>query len=144
MSDKPLFKTVNRKPPVRRNDLVEPELSYTIVGAILDVYHQLGHGLKESTYQRAVAEALRQRGLTYEEQAYFPIQYEGQKVGKIFLDFLISGKIVLEFKSGDHFSRAFINQVNEYLKVTGRQLAILANFTSSGVHFRRIVNINLA
>lgn len=129
------------QPKVRRTDLVEPELSYKIVGAVFDVFNQLGSGLRESTYQKGVASALARQGLSFKEQVYCPISYNGKRVGCIYLDFLVDSRVILELKRGEYFARGNIQQVNEYLKVMELPLAILANITQSGVKFRRIVNI---
>lgn len=127
---------------IRRQDMVQPELSYRIVGALFDVYNALGHGLLEKTYQRAVAEALKNRGLAFKEQVPVPIAFQGVEVGKQYLDFLIEDKVILELKQGDRFKKGNLDQVNAYLKSGNKQLAILANFTKEGVLFRRIVNIH--
>lgn len=128
------------KSQVRRNDLVEPELSYEIVGSVFDVFNQLGPGLRESTYQKAIAQKFTQLGLPFKQQIYFPIMYQGKRVGWIRLDFIVAQKIVLELKRGEYFSRSNIQQVKEYIEVTGLSLAILINITQNGVRFRRIVN----
>lgn len=62
-------------------------------------------------------------------------------MGRYFFDFLVEGKIIVELKVGDFFSHRNIHQASEYLKASDLQLAILANFTSKGVKYRRIVNI---
>lgn len=130
------------KPSLKRNDLIEPDLSYEIVGAIFEVYNELGHGLKEITYQRAVASSLKKRGLIFQEQLMCPIKFNGEKVGTRFLDFLVANKIIVELKCGDHLARSHIAQVHEYLKLTNLNLAILATITSTGVRFRRIINLS--
>ncbi len=126
---------------VVRKDIVYPELSYQIVGALFDVANEIGSGHLERVYQRAVAKALHQRKLSFVEQVPFDIRFDGEKVGDYILDFLIEGKVVLELKQGDRFKRANLDQVVAYLKATGCKLALLANFTSQGVKFRRLVNI---
>ena len=67
---------------------------------------------------------------------------EDKIIGKRYLDYLVEDKIVLEIKRGDYFSKNNFNQVLEYLKITKLTLAILANFTSRGVKYKRILNIN--
>ena len=129
------------RPPVRRADLIEPELSYQVVGTVLDVFHGLGPGLRESTYQKAIAKELTIRGLMFNEQVYCPIVYKGECVGLRYLDFCIAGRIIVELKCGEYFSRANIQQVKEYLEITKLSLAIIANITQGGVKFRRIVNL---
>lgn len=124
----------------KKEVVIYPELSYKIVGALFDVYNAVGHGLLERTYQRAVAQSLKEHGLHFKEQVPYQVTFHGTTIGQQFLDFLIEGKIVLELKQGDRFRKENFNQVNAYLSATGCKLAILANFTSDGVVFRRIVN----
>ena len=124
-----------------RKDVVYPELSYQIVGALFDVSNEIGSGHLERVYQRAVAKALQQRNLSFVEQIPFDICFNGEKVGDYILDFLIEGKVILELKQGDRFKRANLDQVVAYLKATHCRLALLANFTSQGVKYRRLVNI---
>jgi GxxExxY protein len=48
---------------------------------------------------------------------------------------------VVEIKKGEKFSKTHIDQVMEYLKMSNLELAILINFGSQGVIFKRIINI---
>ncbi|MFA4846058.1 MAG: GxxExxY protein [Patescibacteria group bacterium] len=120
---------------------VYEEVSYRIIGCLYDVYNQLGSGLKEQVYQKAVGLKLSNDGFSFKEQVYVPIMYNGLRVGYRYLDLLVDGKIILELKSGSLFSRQNMDQTNEYLKLTGLQLAILANFSSNGVKIKRLVNL---
>ena len=58
------------------------------------------------------------------------------------MDFVIENKIVVEIKKGDRYSSRHINQILEYLKLSGLKLAILINFGSEEVSFKRIINIS--
>lgn len=127
-------------PKVIRTDLIYPELSYQIVGALYSVYNALGPGHHEKYYQRAVAGALKDIGLDFKEQVSIPLKFKGASIGRYQLDFLVDNKIVLELKKGDKFSKRNIDQVLQYLKSSGLRLAILANFSSDKVSFKRIVN----
>ncbi len=126
---------------IKRPDLLYPELSFKIVGALFSVYNELGGGLLEKVYQRAVAVALQEQGISFIEQVPFEISFKGQPVGQQYLDFLIEDCIVLELKQGDRFRKQSFDQVIAYLKATGKKLAILANFTRDEVAFRRILNL---
>ena len=127
---------------LKRNDLVHPELSYKIVGCAFEVHNALGQGRQEKHYQRALAEEFKNAGLKVAEQVYYPITFKEKHIGKDYLDFLINDQIVVEIKKGDRYSKQHIDQVLEYLKVGNKELAILINFGSQGVQFRRIVNFN--
>lgn len=124
-----------------RNDLLYPELSYKIVGVLFDVYNYLGSGHHEKYYQRAIAEEFRSKSIKFKEQVYFPLNYKDKIVGRIYMDFLIEDNVVLEIKKDNHFSKKNIDQVLSYLKFADKRLAILANFSSNGILFKRIVNI---
>ncbi len=122
------------------NNLVYPELSYKIVGVLYEVYNNLGFGYKEKIYQRAIEKELETLGIKYYSQAPYIIKYKKEIIGKRYLDFLIEDKIILEIKKGDYYARQNYQQVMEYLRVTNLKLAILSNFTSSGIKYKRIVN----
>lgn len=121
--------------------LLYPELSYKIVGILFDVYSELGPGYKEIYYERAIEKEFKLAELPFQRQLPYTLTYKGERLGKLYFDFLIDKKIILEIKKGDYFSRRSIHQTNEYLKATRLQLAILVNFSSHGVIYKRIVNI---
>ena len=127
---------------LKRDDLIYPELSYEIVGILFEAYNELGCGYQEKYYQKAVAELLKKRNLSFKEQVFTPIKFQEGKIGNYFLDFLIEEKIVLEIKRGEVFKRSNIQQVCAYLKAAQKKLGIIANFTKKGIKYRRIVNLN--
>jgi len=59
-----------------------------------------------------------------------------------YFDFLIDGKIILETKVRNYFSKKDIDQLCSYLKVKNLKLGIIAHFTKTGVKFKRIVNLS--
>lgn len=127
---------------LRRKDLVYPQLSYQIIGVLFDVYNELGGGHREKYYQKAVAIAFNRCNLIFKEQIFVPLNFKGIRVGNYYLDFLVDNKVVLEIKSGENFVRKNIEQVYSYLKATNLQLGILANFTKTGLRFKRIINLH--
>jgi GxxExxY protein len=126
---------------LRRDDLVYPELSYQIIGCAYEVFNELGFGHAEKIYQKAMSLALKNASLNYNEQLYTPLKFKAAVVGKKFFDFLVEDKIIVELKKNHFFSKANIDQVNEYLKSRDLKLALLINFTSKGVVYKRLVNI---
>ena len=121
--------------------ILHPKLSYKIVGVLFDVYNELGYGLKEKYYQRAIAIAFKKNRMVFKEQVSIPLEFQDTNIGRYFLDFLVEDKIVVEIKRGDHFSMNHIEQIFSYLQATNLELGILANFTSNGVKYKRIINI---
>lgn len=115
------------------------ELSYTIVGILFDVSNKLGPGYQEKYYQKAIVAELRKQGVSFKEQVPVPLRYEGEAIGRYFIDFVLDEKIVLEIKASRYFYKQDVKQILGYLKVTGIPLGILATFTGRGVLFRRIL-----
>ena len=126
---------------LHREDLVYPELSYAIVGCAYEVFNELGPGHAEKNYQKAFAYIFTEKKIPFKEQVYYPLTFKGKVIGRNFLDFLVDDKVIVELKKNGAFSKTNIDQVLNYLKVSNLKLAILLNFTSDGIKFKRIVNI---
>ena len=126
---------------LQRQDLVYPDLSYEIVGVLLNVYGKLGYGLREKSYEKAVALAFKQKGLKFAEQLYAPIVFEGEVIEKNYLDFLVEDKVVVELKRGDKFVKNHIDQVYSYLTNNKLELGILVYFAPQRLHYKRILNV---
>ena len=116
-------------------------MSYQIIGILFKVYNTLGYGYKEKYYQASIAALLKSLGIKFKEQVSVEIKMGGEVIAKGFADFIIEEKIIVEIKKGDSFRKDNMDQVHSYLKMTGLQLGILANFTSKGLLYKRIVNI---
>ncbi len=123
-------------------NLVYPELSYKVIGILFNVFNELGYGYQEKYYQKAIAIAFKDTGVIFKEQVSAPLEFRGRAIGRYYLDFLIEEKIILEIKRGDRFLRKNIEQVYGYLKKFNLKLGLLVNFTSNGLKFKRIVNLN--
>lgn len=131
----------NNKPLLKRKDLLYPELSYKIIGILFEIHNSLGYGYKEKYYQNAISCSFKQCKLSFKEQVPARIKFKNEIIGKIFFDFLIENKIILEIKKTDRFSKKEIEQIHGYLKTTGLKLGILAHFTKEGVRYKRILNV---
>jgi len=121
--------------------VVYKELSYKIMGAVFEVFRELGYGFKERYYEDAIAKEFENKGIKFKRQVPHKLTYKDEIIGNYRFDFLVEGKIVVELKRGDFFSRSNITQALQYLKASNLKLAILINITSKGVKFKRILNI---
>jgi GxxExxY protein len=128
---------------LKRKDLVYPELSYKLIGCAFEVYNELGFGHAEKFYQKAMAIQLKKEGLKFKEQVYTPLKFKGELIGKQYFDFLVDDKIIVELKKNNNFSKGNIDQVKQYLITSKLQLALLINFSPSGIISKRIVNIGV-
>jgi len=126
---------------VHKEDLLFPELSFQVVGILFEVHNTLGYGYLEKYYQKAIAALLTKAKIKFIEQALVEIVIADEVVAKGYADFIIDDKIILEIKKGDSYRKTNIDQLHSYLKMTKMELGILANFTSKGLLYKRIVNI---
>src|SRR3989339_1922189 len=123
-----------------KNEIVEKDLSYKIVGILFGVHSALGGTYQEKYYQRAVEIALKQAGLKFAKELSGDLLYKDEKIGKYRLDFLIENRIILELKAVPVVDKADYLQVRAYLKSANLRLGILANFRGKSLVYKRILN----
>lgn len=122
-------------------DLIYPELSYIVQGALFDVYNELRHlELSEEGWESALLIALAERGVSAQRQVEYELRYKGCRIGRFFVDVLADERLLLELKVEDELLPIDVAQVIAYLKVTGLKLGILVNFGGEELDFRRIPN----
>ena len=112
-----------------------------MIGCAFDVFNELGFGHQEKHYQKAFAISLESKKIKYKEQVYTPLKFQDKVVGRQYFDFLIEDKVIVELKKDARFAKQHMDQVNNYLKVSELQLAILINFSKDGVIYKRILNV---
>lgn len=125
----------------RRNDLIYSKECYLIMGLIFEVYNELGYGYKEAHYEEAIANKFRKNKIPFKRQLRAKLKCEGREIGIYIIDFLVFGKIVIELKQKNYFSKREIDQLYSYLKVTNLKLGLLVYFTKQGIRYKRIVNL---
>ena len=123
--------------------LIYPQLSYKLMAVLFKVQNKLGSSYQEKYYQRAIAKELENQKIPFEKEKQIKLAYEGEGIGNYFLDFVIDGKIVLEIKAVPFIKKEWTNQVVAYLVSTNLPLAIIANFRTSKLTYKRYVNPNI-
>jgi GxxExxY protein len=108
--------------------IYEPE-SYTIRGACMEVYKVMGNGFLEAVYQECLEMELAKCGIPFEAQKRVTLVYNGRTLKQTYVpDFICYDKIVLEIKAVSRTTPEHRAQVTNWLKATGFQLGLLANF----------------
>jgi len=120
-------------------EILFKELSYSIIGAAMEVLKILGGGFLEAVYQSALAFELKLRNIPFAQQIHLPVTYKNTLIGDYIADFVIDEKIIVEIKAVSQFNSAHEAQAMHYLTATGYRLAILLNFGSEKLEQRRIV-----
>ncbi len=114
-------------------------LSGMILEAALAVHKALGPGFLEGVYQKAMAAALRHRGISFDDQKEVHIFFEGEEVGLHRLDLMLADEIVVELKAVKALEDIHYSQVKSYLKATGLHVGLLLNFNAPTLVIKRIV-----
>jgi len=116
------------------------ELTYKVIGAAMRVHNELGPGLKEAIYHRALAAALRDAGVQAEDEYRFDVQLDGEWVGTLFLDEYVESELVVEIKALNHLlTKEEISQVITYLAVTECKVGLLINFGRPRLEYKRVL-----
>ena len=113
---------------IKNPDLLYPDLSYKVVGAIYEVWKKLGPAFKESIYQKALEEEFQTKNISFTSQKQIPIFYNQKKIGVYTPDFIIDDKIILEIKHLPMLTFKEKKQVWHYLKGSEYKLLLLVNF----------------
>lgn len=121
-------------------NILYKEESYAIVGALFEVYNNIGSGFSEIVYKDALQYEFKLRNIPFTREKEYSVSYKGHILPhKFFADFVIHDKIILEVKSVENLHDKHFSQCLNYLKVSNCRLAILANFHKDLLDHRRII-----
>ncbi len=122
--------------------MTENEISYIIRGAIFTVYNTLGPGLLESVYVAALVFELKKAGLIVKTEVPLPAVYKEEKLDLGFrIDILVNNLVIIEVKSIEKLAEVHHKIVITYLKLSGKKLGILVNFSTADIKksiFRKV------
>ena len=124
------------------NDKLKYEdITQKIIGASFEVHKFLGNGFQEVIYQRALAWELSQAELSFVREIEQEIFYKelSQPIGTRRADFVVEGKVLVELKAIVELEDVHIAQVLNYLKAYRLEVALLINFGSKSLTFKRLV-----
>jgi len=116
------------------------EESYSIVGALFDVYNNLGSGFSEIVYKDALEYEFKILNIPFQREKKFSVNYKDIILPhNFYADFVVYDKIILEIKSVENLNDKHLAQCINYLKVSQCRLSILANFHKDLLDHKRIV-----
>jgi GxxExxY protein len=122
--------------------MIHEKLSGEIIGAAMVVLNELGPGLDEKLYERALIIELRKRGHVVDQQKAFPVHYSGELIGNLVPDAIVDNLVVADPKVVEAFSETHVRQMIGYLAITKLKLALLLNFKHAKLEWKRIVREN--
>lgn len=100
-----------------------------VIGAAIEVHKQLGPGLLERLYLRALTAELKMRGMHPATEVLIPVRYKGIDIGgSLRADLLIPGRVIVEVKAVKSLEPVHEAQLITYLRLTGIRTGLLINF----------------
>ena len=122
-------------------ELKYKDITEKIIGASFEVHKFLGNGFQEVIYQRALAWEFSQAGLSFSREVEQDIFYKElqEPIGTRRADFVVEGKVLVELKAIISLEDVHLAQVLNYLKAYKLEVALLINFGSKSLTFKRLV-----
>lgn len=106
----------------------------------MEVHNELGHGFLESVYQDALEREFVLRDIPYVREHSISVSYKGLTLSSPYrADFLCFDSVIVELKAIKGLTPVEDAQVLHYLKATGFQRALLLNFGTPRLEYKRIV-----
>ena len=120
---------MNHEKHERHENILFKEESFTLQGAIYDVYREMGSGFLEAVYHECLSIEFRRRSIRFEAQKNLSLAYRGVPLQQVYrADFVCFDAIVVELKVVRDLAPEHKAQVLNYLQATGLHLGLLVNF----------------
>ncbi len=122
------------------SSIILKEESYQLIGICMEIHRELGMGFKEIVYKGALEYEFKSGKIKYVREKEFKIQYKDIILPhRYYADFIIHDSIILEVKASYMIVNNFVTQTINYLKASGLQLGIIANFGEKSFTSKRVV-----
>jgi GxxExxY protein len=103
-------------------------LIHEIIGCSIRVHRELGPGLLEKIYVRALQIELDASGLGFDTERMVSVTYRGQLLCRQRLDLVVAERVLLEIKAVDRLAPVHMAQTMSYLRLSELRVALLMNF----------------
>lgn len=114
-----------------------------VLDCAFEVHKALGPGLLESAYEECLCYEIGVRGLKVERQKPLPLVYKEVNMEAGYrVDLMVNDSIIVEVKSVEALNDVHLAQLLTYLKLSGCQLGLLANFNVKYLRdgIKRVIN----
>ena len=106
----------------------EHDLVYPVVGCAMEVINELGHGLREKTYEKALIVEFNRNDIQFSQQKIYKVYYKNVHIDDYIPDLLVNDELIVEIKVAENICDEHIGQVINYLKISGCSLGLILNF----------------
>lgn len=123
--------------------MTEPEIQQlcaVIRDTSLAAHRFLRHGHNEKIYENSLLNRLRRRGLNVRQQHPVSVYDEdGTLLGEFFADLLVENELIVELKAVRQLVDEHTAQVLGYLRASRLEHAMLINFGSPIIQFKKFI-----
>lgn len=120
--------------------MIDDKLTYTIIGAAMEVHKTIGPGFQEVIYQRCLAIELERQGVGFVREKETTVFYKEIDVGTRRADFIIEDKVVVELKAVIRLEDVHIAQAKNYTVAYDFPKGLLINFGSKSLEYKLMFN----
>ena len=121
--------------PMECSDITE-----SILECGFEISNELGIGFLESVYENALIIALRQKGMRVDQQVPLSVSFRGEPIGRFQIDLLVDHQVIVELKAAKSLAPEHQMQILNYLRASGLPVALLMNFGTPKLEYRRFAN----
>jgi len=118
----------------KNNDLV-----YQVAGCAMEVINELGHGLREKTYEKALTVEFDRNNIQCAQQKVFKVFYKNVHIDNYIPDLLVNNDLIVEVKVAENICDEHIGQIINYLKISGCSLGLILNFKHPKLEWKRVI-----
>ena len=105
-----------------------------------DLHMYLRHGHLEKVYENGLAHRLWKVGIEVEQQRRLQVRdKDGIVLGDYFADLFVDNRLIIELKACKALANEHIAQSLGYLRASGRRHALLINFGSPRIQFKKLI-----
>ena len=113
---------------MRDHELIEEELTHSVIGGFYEVYNTFGYGLLEQVCMAALERELRARGHAVGREVHVPVFYKGEEIARQRIDMIVDERLVVEAKATQELHKSASRQVYNYLRAARLQIGLLLHF----------------
>ena len=109
-------------------------LTYSIIGAAIEVHKIMGKGLLESVYHQCLKEELTLRNINFVSEMKIPIIYKEKELESDFrCDLFVENAVIVELKSTLNSHPIFEAKLLNYMNLIKSPKGILINFNCNNI-----------
>jgi len=109
-------------------------LTYSIIGAAIEVHKIMGRGLLESVYHQCLKEELTLRNINFVSEMKIPITYKEKELESDFrCDLFVENAVIVELKSTLNSHPIFEAKLLNYMNLIKSPKGILINFNCNNI-----------